>query len=241
MEVTLKSIPYSTSLPVTTTTTEIIPVEVHNLLKLSHPSIQNILDYSYRAETKTWTLTLEYSSNWKLLKDVAETRVLLEEEVQFIVGKLLSAILHCFRHGVDHRDITSSSIYIDPDTLDIKLGNFNHSTVLSILPHSLKSPSSSPSSTPPELYRHGSCTPYNTAVWSIGCLLFELLSGSKPLLSSTDVARNNITWEKFYPQSFSPDVFFLVLQCLNPSPMERISFDDLLKHPWIVDVNETMV
>ncbi|KAL5261196.1 hypothetical protein ACHWQZ_G007037 [Mnemiopsis leidyi] len=239
MEVLLKTVLYTPSLPVTTSTHELLPVEVHNLLKLSHPNIQTLLDFSYCQKKKAWTLTLDYSSSWRPLSDVIRTTLFDEEEVREIARKLLSAITHCINNGVDHRDISTDNIYIDLETQDIKLGNFHQSTVLSVLPHSLKLPSCSPTSIPPELYRKGSYTPFSAAVWSVGCVLFELLSGSRPLLSAADAARNNVRWEMLPPNSVSPDVYSLILQCLNPDTRHRFSFNDLVTHPWIV--NETLV
>ena len=239
MEVILKTIPYTPTLPVTTSTNELIPVEIDNLLKLSHPNIQRLLDYSYRSSSKTWTMTLEYSSSWDLLSDVIRSRALKEDEVRDIIRQLLSAIVHCFNHGVDHRDVSINNVYLDRKTNKIKLGNFHHSTMLSVLPHFLKPPSSSPSSTPPELYRQGFFSPHSAAVWSVGCLLFELLSGSKPLLSTADVALNNVRWEMLSPRSISCEVYSLMLRCLNPNTEHRIPFKELVKHPWII--NETLV
>ena len=239
MEALLKTIPYSLTLPVTTSTSELIPVEVHNLLKLSHPNIQRLMDFSYRSETKTWTLTLEYSSNWEPLSDVLRDNYLDEDQVRDIIQQLLSAVVHCLNNGVDHRDISINNIYFDQETNDIKLRNFQLSTILSILPHSLKPRTSSLTSAPPELYRHGSYFPRCAVVWSVGCLLFELLSGSKPLLSTADAARNNVRWEMLPPNSVSSDAYSLILQCLNPNTEHRLDFDKLVKHPWIV--NETLV
>ena len=239
MEVLLKTVHYTPSLPVTTSTNELLPVEVHNLLKLSHPHIQTLLDFSFCQRKRTWTLTLDYSSSWRPLSDVIKTHLFGEDEVREIAQQILAAVTHCINNGVDHRDISTDNIYFDLETMDIKLGNFHKSTVLSVLPHSLTLPSSSPTSLPPELYRHGSYTPYNAAVWSIGCILFELLSGCRPLLSAADAARNNVRWEMLPPHSVSSDVYSLILQCLNPDTRYRISFKDLITHPWVV--NETLI
>lgn len=95
MEVLLKTVLYTPSLPVTTSTHELLPVEVHNLLKLSHPNIQTLLDFSYCQKKKAWTLTLDYSSSWRSLSDVIRTTLFDEEEVREIARKLLSAITHC--------------------------------------------------------------------------------------------------------------------------------------------------
>ena len=235
MEVLLKTIPYSPTLPVTTSANELIPIEVYNLLKLSHPNIQRLLHYSYRSESKTWSLILEYSRSWEPLSDVIRTNILNEDQVRDIIQQLLSAVVHCLNNGVDHRDISTKNIYLDLETKEVNLGNFQLSSVLSVLPHTLKLPSSSSTCTPPELYRHGSYTPKCGVVWSVGCLLFELLSGSKPLLSTADAARNNVRWELLPPNSVSSDVYSLILDCLDPNTEHRLPLRKLVKHHWIVN------
>jgi serine/threonine protein kinase len=239
MEVILKTVSYTRSLPVTTSSNELLPIEIHNLLKLSHPNVQRLLDFTYCCQNKAWTLTLEHSSRWQPLSDVITVTTPDEDEVRHIIQQTLSAVIHCLDHGVDHRDISVNNIYLDPNTREIKLGNFHHSTILSVLPHTLRHLASSPSSCPPEIYRRGFYSPQSAVVWSIGCLLFELLSGSKPLLSVADSARNNVRWETLPPRSVSSDAYSLILQCLNPSPEHRIPLSMLLRHPWIV--NETAV
>ena len=241
-EVQMKTISYTSSLPVTTTSSELLPVEIYNLEKVSpHPHIQNLLEYSYQKQEKKWRVMLEWDSHWEPLTNLATaaTPVLDEDDIRDITRQLLSVIVHCLERGVDHRDISVGNIYLNRDTNQIKLANFQHSTALSVLPHTLQSPSSSLSSTPPELYRQGSYTPHQAAVWSVGCLIFHLLSRAAPLRCRADVATNNVRWEVFRPQSVSGDVYDLVLMCLNPKPENRLSLDKLVRHPWVV--NETLV
>ena len=159
-----------------------------------------------------------------------------EDSVREIARQVISAVTHCFNHGVDHRDISLDNLYLDLDTRQVKLAGFQHSTVLSVLPHTLKPfPSSSPSSCPPELYHTGFCTAHSAAVWSLGCLMFELLSGYPPILSSADAAMGNVRWEMLPPYSVSPDVYSLLLECLNPEQKYRISFEKLANHYWIIN------
>ena len=241
-EVQMRSIPYSANVPVTTTCTELLPVEIHNLEKVSHhPNVQTLLEYTYRSKDKVWVMVLEYSSEWEPLTNLttAFTRVLDEEDIRDIIQQLLSAVVHCLQSGVDHRDIAVESMFLNRDTNQIYLANFQHSVILSVLPHTLQATQTSPSSVPPELYRRGQFTPHDGAVWSVGCVLFELISRAKPLLCKADVATNNIRWEELQPSSMSSELYELILMCLNPSPEHRLSLEELTRHPWIV--NETYV
>ena len=239
MEVFVKQIKYSPTLPVGTTATELLPLEILHLAKLSHPGIRNLVGYSY--SSRTWTLLLEHSERWERLVDLRGThsRVLDKDDVREIVQQLMEVIVYCWSHGVHHTSLSSENIYLDRDTNRIKLGGFQHSRPLSLLPYTLRSTATSPTCTPPELYRSGSHTAPDAAVWSVGCLLFELLSGHPPVTCLADLATCNLRWEHLSPSRVSKDVYDLIATCLDSDPEHRLSFQDMLNHSWIV--NESAV
>ena len=242
-QVLVHTIPYTPKLPVTTTSNELLPVHLYNLRRVSpHPNLQNLVSNSYSARNKTWYLMLEWDdTEWEPLSNLttAATSVLDEDDVRDVTVQLLDVVEHCLRRGVEHRDISVENILINRDTNQIKLANFQHSTVLSVVPHTLHTAHSTSSSTPPELYTQGWYTPHQGAVWSVGCIIFEMITRAKPVLSAADTAANNVRWERLRPHSMTSELYDLVLTCLNPVPQRRLTWEKLIKHPWLV--NETLV
>ena len=223
--VLLKTIKYTPDLTTVTCGPELLPVEIYNLRKLSHPNLQNLLRYTFRSQT--WTLALEWSETWTTLEQWLKHHILDDLEVRDLMGQVTSVVSYCLDMGVDHRDISTSSLLYDPAQGCVKLAMFQHSQVYSILPHTLRSSSPSHTITPPELYRVGTCTAEGAAVWSIGCLLFEMITGEKPIRSYSDAAKNNVKWEALSPATTDPQLYDTILQCLNPHPGSRVNLVDL--------------
>jgi calcium-dependent protein kinase len=110
-----------------------------------------------------------------------------EEDAAYIVKQLLSAIMYCHSRGVVHRDIKPENILIDSMTadgkIDIKLIDFG--AALFIPPDTkISERSGTPYYIAPEVLSGK----YNEKcdIWSIGVILFILLSGTPPFNGFTD-------------------------------------------------------
>ena len=77
--------------------------------------------------------------------------------------------------------------------------------------------------------------------WSLGVILYILLSGTPPFSEDRKCGLNLRTQilqanYQFYPQLFdsiSSQAKDLITKLLKASPDERISAEDILKHPWL--------
>ena len=77
-------------------------------------------------------------------------------------------------------------------------------------------------------------------IWSTGVLLHILLSGTMPFLGTKDRLYETVCVGKLYLNSakwqyISDQAKDLLRQMLRVDPLERISVDEALKHPWIAD------
>jgi len=95
---------------------------------------------------------------------------------------------------------------------------------------------------PPEIVKR---TPYNgkaADVWSLGILLFVLLSGLFPFNDPNhrvDVIFDQIVAGKFFmPRFLSTDAQDLLKSMLKQEPSKRPSVKSLLKHPWFSVVSQ---
>ena len=87
--------------------------------------------------------------------------------------------------------------------------------------------------------------PYNEKVdiWGIGILIFELVFGYPPFSSNLNTVRfNNIKEGKInWPENLEDEVLKdLIQKILKVNPKERISLDDIEKHPWLIDTYNKM-
>ena len=85
-------------------------------------------------------------------------------------------------------------------------------------------------------------TPYNKEVdiWSIGVILFYMLSGILPFDDISDneeliakmIVFNDCEFENNIWKKRSNDVVDLIKKCLVKNPQKRIKIDDFLNHKW---------
>jgi len=163
-----------------------------------------------------------------------------EKDAAYIIRQILSAITYCHSKGVVHRDIKPENILIELITVDgsinIKLIDFGAAlffTANSKITETL----GTPYYIAPEVLL-GNYTE-KCDVWSIGVILFILLSGNAPFNGTTDeeimssVKRGVFSFKSRIWHNISPEAKDLVRKMLVFRPSERISAVDAFSHPWI--------
>ena len=90
----------------------------------------------------------------------------------------------------------------------------------------------------PEILRR---TGHNTSadVWSLGCLVIEMLTGKAPWTTLTTDFEEIIGYilngiPPPYPKTLSQDCQHFLNGCLNNVPAARFTSQELLSHPWVI-------
>ncbi|KAJ8576629.1 hypothetical protein ON010_g2584 [Phytophthora cinnamomi] len=170
---------------------------------------------------------------------------ILEDEARRVFVQLVHGVHHLHAHRVVHRDLKCGNVFLFQSG-QIVLGDFGTSKLL--LPssasdqelegHGLTSTVvGSPLYMSPELLEgepHG----FATDIWSLGCVLYELLSGGKPAFAalSYPAVVFRITQGGYDPLSsavVSSQARDLVTSMLMKTPQERPSIADVLQSSWV--------
>ena len=75
-------------------------------------------------------------------------------------------------------------------------------------------------------------------IWCLGILIYELCAGEPPFTSENDYeTMKRIKYFKMrdYPQHFSEECKDLIGKLVKRNPKERISLEEIKKHPWLVN------
>ncbi len=159
--------------------------EAQTASKMSHHNIVNLLDMGQEGELRY--LVMEYV-NGRTLKDVIQQKGALPPTVAAQIGiRILSALQHAHDNGIIHRDIKSQNILVNTDG-HIKVSDFGiarvaGSNTISKTDNVMGSVHYfSPEQAKGENVTNGS------DLYSVGIVLYEMLTGQLPFDGETPVA-----------------------------------------------------
>ncbi|KAK7406028.1 hypothetical protein VNO78_07643 [Psophocarpus tetragonolobus] len=161
--------------------------EIYILRQLDHPNVMKLEGLITSRTSTSLYLVFEYMEHD--LTEIATTHgaKLTEPQIKCYMQQLLLGLEHCHSRGVLHRDIKGSNLLIDNNG-NLKIGDFGLSTVYD---PNKKQPLTSRVVTlwyrAPELLL--GATEYGVAIdlWSVGCILAELLLGKPIMPGRTEV------------------------------------------------------
>ncbi|XP_048067021.1 serine/threonine-protein kinase pim-3-like [Megalobrama amblycephala] len=205
-----------------------LPKEVALMIRLNKgprvPQIINLLDWYEKPEG--YILVLERPTPCTDLQNflMRHGGKINESKARVVMRQVVTAARICGERGVFHSDIKLENLLINQNTMQVKLIDFGCSRPLK------KSAYSSFSGTrvyaPPEAFqRRYHAKP--ATVYSLGVLLFKMLSGRYP--------------EKLKPQTFtwtlnraniSKECRELISSCLERDPAKRIHLEKIILHDW---------
>ncbi|CAI5702942.1 unnamed protein product [Peronospora effusa] len=212
---------------------------------LDHPNIVKYLgafETSYRI-----CIVHELVEGSDLLERLLENGKMPQDQAAVVVRQLLSALEYCHTRSIFHRDLKLENVMITKD-LEVKLIDFGMSEVVANAEQPLKTVCGTPLYCSPEiLFLHTSAANARKGfyggpadVWSVGVLIFALLTGCAPFDDSDfhtlrrDVLRNNIN----YPAYISHQAKELLKNVLVTDAKMRPTITDLLSHDWFQDLVE---
>jgi len=180
-------------------------------------------------------MMMDYMEGGDLLDNLHRKKKYTENEARRIMTGILKAVDYCHKSNIVHRDLKPENVLIDRWG-EIKVADFGLSTRIS-RPHSLTTKCGTPSYTAPEILRG---EPYGKSVdlWSVGIILFIILSGYHPFPETSDAENNTLIirgcysfYEKYW-QDISFDAKILVGDLINVIPHRRLTAFEALNSSW---------
>lgn len=99
--------------------------EFEMLRRLSHPNVVQVKQMYYDSLHSHLYLLQNEIKGVDLSKFVRKRKRCTEDEARIIFKQLLHAIDYIHRNGICHRDIKPENIIVIPETLEVKLADFN--------------------------------------------------------------------------------------------------------------------
>ncbi|GJP30834.1 hypothetical protein CLOM_g7164 [Closterium sp. NIES-68] len=190
-------------------------------------------------------LVMELCEGGELFDEVVRRGRFNERDAASVFAQVASAVAHCHARGVLHRDLKPENILLvrDPSVplcaapLTTKVADFGLGVSL-VAGERAKGVAGSPFYIAPEVltgdYSLGA------DVWSLGVILYILLSGVPPFWGATDkdvfveVLRGAVDMSGPEWSGVSEEAKHLVRCLLQRDPARRPSAAAILSHPWIL-------
>ncbi|KAF7767933.1 hypothetical protein Agabi119p4_7176 [Agaricus bisporus var. burnettii] len=212
--------------------------EIDLLKNLNHA---NIVKYKGFVKTREYLyIILEFCENGSLHNIVKKFGKFPENLVAVYISQVLEGLVYLHDQGVIHRDIKGANILTNKDGT-VKLADFG---VASSVTAGAANAAvvGSPYWMAPEVIEQSGATTASD-IWSVGCLVIELLEGHPPYHDLDPMpALFRIVQDDCppIPDGASPIVKDFLYHCFQKDSNLRISAKKLLKHPWMVSARKQL-
>ncbi|PHH87943.1 hypothetical protein CDD83_8211 [Cordyceps sp. RAO-2017] len=206
--------------------------EVAILKLIEHPNIMKLYDiWENRSEIY---LILEYIDQGDLFTFINSKGRLSEEVAIYFFRQMISAITYCHSFNVCHRDLKPENILITAD-LQIKIADFGMAALHQTANHQLATACGSPHYAAPELLKNRQYRGDRADIWSLGVILYAMLSATLPFDDPDLRVMMAKTKKGHYemPKCLTPEAEDLVRRMLQVNPDRRISLKEIWRHPVV--------
>ena len=202
---------------------------------IRHPGIVEIFDFGYTEDGHGY-LVMELLVGKTLKRAIADVGHYTEPEAAAIIRGIASALKAAHAQGIFHRDLKPDNVFLVPDlegatgavrpkVLDFGIAKLTENgaghTKLGML-------IGTPSYMAPEQAREASAVDHRADLYSLGCILYELLTGRPPFVSegAGEIVAMHLMDDPIPPRSLAahitPAMDAIVMRLLAKDPANRI-------------------
>lgn len=208
--------------------------EIRSMQKVDHSGIVQLIDLL--KDENFYYVFLEYCVNGELFEYIIDRKKLMEHEAKVFMKEILLSVQYLHSMGIAHRDLKPENIFLDAYN-HIKIGDFgfarsyNENELCQTKCGTLTYIS-------PDVLKNESYDPFKSDIWSLGVILFVMVSGSIPWTATSDAQRINqiIDGQYSVPAYLSDQCRDLIEQLMCPDPEKRITLKEAINHPWLSSV-----
>ncbi|OBZ88793.1 MAP/microtubule affinity-regulating kinase 4 [Choanephora cucurbitarum] len=206
--------------------------EIHHHRQLKHPNI--VMLYEMITTESAIHIISEYCPSGDLLDALTDAGRCSEIRVHKWFRQLADAIHYCHLRGIVHRDLKLENILLDSED-NVKICDFGFARFTQKNQY-LETFCGSLSYSAPEVIMRKKYTGPETDIWSLGVILYTLIAGEYPFDDDSEVMtqRKIVQVDYTIPFYFSTDLNSLITNMLQFNPCDRISFEAMETHPWVV-------
>uniref|UniRef100_A0AAZ3RC62 non-specific serine/threonine protein kinase n=1 Tax=Oncorhynchus tshawytscha TaxID=74940 RepID=A0AAZ3RC62_ONCTS len=212
-----------------------VAVKIIDKTQLNSSSLQKVVKLFEVIETeKTLYLVMEYASGGEVFDYLVAHGRMKEKEARAKFRQIVSAVQYCHQKCIVHRDLKAENLLLDSD-MNIKIADFGFSNEF-VMGSKLDTFCGSPPYAAPELFQGKKYDGPEVDVWSLGVILYTLVSGSLPFDGQNlKELRERVLRGKYrIPFYMSTDCENLLKKFLILNPTKRGSLEQqIMKDRWM--------
>uniref|UniRef100_A0A915PW07 MAP/microtubule affinity-regulating kinase 3 n=1 Tax=Setaria digitata TaxID=48799 RepID=A0A915PW07_9BILA len=205
--------------------------EVKIMKQLDHPNIVKL--YQVMETENTLYLVMEYASGGEVFDYLVAHGRMKEKEARAKFRQIVSAVQYLHQKNIIHRDLKAENLLLDSD-MNIKIADFGFSNQF-VIGNKLDTFCGSPPYAAPELFQGKKYDGPEVDVWSLGVILYTLVSGSLPFDGQNlKELRERVLRGKYrIPFYMSTDCENLLKKFLVLNPARRGALGAIMKDRWM--------
>ncbi|KAK0411353.1 hypothetical protein QR680_005612 [Steinernema hermaphroditum] len=205
--------------------------EVKIMKQLDHPNIVKL--YQVMETDQTLYLVMEYASGGEVFDYLVAHGRMKEKEARAKFRQIVSAVQYLHQKNIIHRDLKAENLLLDGD-MNIKIADFGFSNHF-FVGNKLDTFCGSPPYAAPELFQGKKYDGPEVDVWSLGVILYTLVSGSLPFDGQNlKELRERVLRGKYrIPFYMSTDCENLLKKFLVLNPARRGTLEAIMRDRWM--------
>jgi serine/threonine protein kinase len=206
--------------------------EIRILQQIRHPHLLGLCDL-FRDRLNYYVL-IEFCPNGDLFRLICKCRRIPEDSARVFFKEILLGLEYLHALDFAHRDIKPENVLID-DCGHARLTDFG--LAKHAPPDALTStPCGSPCYVAPEILKGVPYCPQLSDMWSLGVVLYAMVTGRVPWRSTNRVQifEQISAGDIEIPLDISKECADLMMKCLKLKPSDRVTATEALAHPWLV-------
>lgn len=217
-----------------TTDRQEIATECEILLSMDHPHIVRLVDVYESGDYLS--LVMECMEGGELFERIKKRKRFPEDEAAQTTSQMLLAINYIHSHSIVHRDVKLENFLYESKTSEhLKMIDFGFGKICKQGTHMTDSLGTVAYCAPEVLTKRYTS---QCDLWSLGVIVFILLSGYMPFSGSDDSMIIQIRQGKYKMKSerwegVSRQAWEFTRQLIEVDPRKRLTAEEALKHEWI--------
>lgn len=215
--------------------------EVNIMRKINHVHVLGLID-SFETYSNV-IIVMSYLQGRDLLYRITQhnpkQRYLNEKDAKFMFMQICMGLKYLHDEKITHRDIKPDNILLVDNNDDpiVKISDFGLSKI--IAQADMMTVCGTQLYVAPEIMKNRGAYTNKVDIWSMGCLLYAMLSGAVPFSDAyappdliTQIKNAKYSFDSAVWKKVSLSAKNLISKMLQKDPKKRLSIDEILSHEW---------